>query len=162
VAPTAIYTEQFRSFVVPGGSGATLPLAFYFTRSKSERLRRVGWLGIWPGIFNINEPSPSVHPSSSTPSWRSHSLSSPPERFGCLPGHRRRIGNAHLHCRPWTLPSPLLMFLETGYDWRAIILAIVTEFVIPASSGTARSKPGRNRFSKKKKQQSRNSRFLVS
>jgi len=54
--PTAIYTEQFRSFVVPGGSGATLPLAIYFIRSKSERLRRVGWLGIWPGIFNINEP----------------------------------------------------------------------------------------------------------
>jgi len=54
--PTAIYTSIFRSYVVPGGSGATLPLAIMFIRSKAARLRRVGWLGIWPGIFNINEP----------------------------------------------------------------------------------------------------------
>ncbi len=54
--PTNIYTSIFRSYVVPGGSGATLPLAIYFIRSKSARLRRVGWLGVWPGIFNINEP----------------------------------------------------------------------------------------------------------
>jgi len=61
-----IYTDLFRSYVVPGGSGATLPLAFYLLRSKSARLRRVGWLGIWPGIFNINEPSPLARRSSLT------------------------------------------------------------------------------------------------
>src|SRR4030042_2018426 len=52
LAPTAIYTSEFRSYVVPGGSGATLPLAFYFIRSKAPRLRKGGWLGGWPGIFN--------------------------------------------------------------------------------------------------------------
>jgi PTS system cellobiose-specific IIC component len=32
---------------------------------------------------------------------------------------------------PWTLPAPILMYLATGYDIRAAILAIITEFVIP-------------------------------
>lgn len=33
-----------------------LPLAIYFIRSKAPRLRRADRLGIWPGIFKINEP----------------------------------------------------------------------------------------------------------
>jgi len=74
MAPTAIYTELFRSFVVPGGSGATLPLAIYFTRSKSERLRRVGWLGVWPVSSTSMNRSPLVLRLSSTPSWPYRSL----------------------------------------------------------------------------------------
>jgi PTS system cellobiose-specific IIC component len=132
LAPTAIYTEQFRSFVVPGGSGATLPLAFYFTRSKSERLRRVGWLGIWPGIFNINEPitfgAPIIfNPVLAIPfiviTFLNVTIAYLATSFGFV--------SPTYIAGPWTLPSPLLMFLETGYDWRAIILALLTEFVIP-------------------------------
>lgn len=132
LAPTAIYTEQFRSFVVPGGSGATLPLAFYFTRSKSERLRRVGWLGIWPGIFNINEPitfgAPVIfNPVLAIPFIIITFLNASVAYLATAAG----LVTPTYIAGPWTLPSPLLMFLETGYDWRAIILAIVTEFVIP-------------------------------
>lgn len=130
--PTKIYTELFRSYVVPGGSGATLPLAIYFIRSKSARLRRVGWLGVWPGIFNINEPitfgAPVVfNPVLAIPfiiitflnvtvAWvvTSVGLVSVPY----IPA-------------PWTMPSPLLMFMETGFDPMAAVLAVVTEFVIP-------------------------------
>jgi PTS system cellobiose-specific IIC component len=131
VAPN-IYTEQFRSYVVPGGSGATLPLAIYFIRSKSARLRRVGWLGIWPGIFNINEPitfgAPVVfNPVLAIPfilitflntsvAWLAHTLN--------------LVDPTYL-AAPWTMPSPLLMFMQTGFDFRAAILALVTEFVLP-------------------------------
>ena len=132
LAPTAIYTEQFRSFVVPGGSGATLPLAFYFTRSKSERLRRVGWLGIWPGIFNINEPitfgAPIIfNPVLAIPFIIITFLNTTVAYLATSTG----LVSPTYIAGPWTLPSPILMFLETGYDWRAIILAILCEFVIP-------------------------------
>jgi PTS system cellobiose-specific IIC component len=132
LAPTAIYTEQFRSFVVPGGSGATLPLAFYFTRSKSERLRRVGWLGIWPGIFNINEPitfgAPVIfNPILGLPFILITFLNTTVAYLATSAG----LVSPTYIAGPWTLPAPILMFLETGYDWRAIILAIITEFVIP-------------------------------
>jgi PTS system cellobiose-specific IIC component len=130
--PAAIYTEQFRSFVVPGGSGATLPLAFYFTRSKSERLRRVGWLGIWPGIFNINEPitfgAPIIfNPVLAIPFIIITFLNASVAYWATAAG----LVSPTFIAGPWTLPSPILMFLETGYDWRAIILTCITEFVIP-------------------------------
>jgi PTS system cellobiose-specific IIC component len=130
--PTAIYTELFRSFVVPGGSGATLPLAIYFTRSKSERLRRVGWLGVWPGIFNINEPitfgAPVIfNPVLAIPFIVITFLNTTVAYLATAAG----LVNPTYIAAPWTLPTPILMFLATGYDWRAIILALLVEFVIP-------------------------------
>ena len=130
--PTAIYTEIFRSFVVPGGSGATLPLAFYFTRSKSARLRKVGWLGIWPGIFNINEPitfgAPVIfNPVLAIPFIIITFINTTVAYLATAAG---LVGVTYI-AAPWTLPTPILMFMATGYDWRAIILAILVEFVIP-------------------------------
>ncbi len=130
--PTAIYTSLFRSFVVPGGSGATLPLAIYFTRSKSERLRRVGWLGVWPGIFNINEPitfgAPVIfNPVLAIPFILITFLNTTVAYLATAAG----LVSPTYIAAPWTLPTPILMFLATGYDWRAIILAIIVEFVIP-------------------------------
>jgi len=130
--PMAVYTGLFRSFIVPGGSGATLPLAIYFTRSKSERLRRVGWLGVWPGIFNINEPitfgAPVIfNPVLAIPFIVITFLNTTVAYFATQLG---LVGATYI-AAPWTLPTPLLMFLATGYDWRAIILALLVEFVIP-------------------------------
>jgi len=132
LAPTAVYTSIFRSYVVPGGSGATLPLAIYFTQSKSARLRRVGWLGVWPGIFNINEPitfgAPVIfNPILAIPFIIITFLNVTVAYLATASG----LVTATYIAAPWTLPSPLLMFMATGYDWRAIILAILTEFVIP-------------------------------
>jgi len=128
-----IYSSLFRSaYVVPGGSGATLPLAFYLIRSKSARLRRVGWLGIWPGIFNINEPITFGTPVifnpvmaipfivitflNATVAWILHAIG---------------FVTPSYIAAPWTLPGPILAYLQTGYDWRAIIVNLLTEFVIP-------------------------------
>jgi len=127
-----IYTDLFRTYVVPGGSGATLPLAFYLIRSKSARLRRVGWLGIWPGIFNINEPITFGTPVifnpvlaipfivitflNTTVAWIFHAIGF--------------VRPAYI-AAPWTLPTPILAYLQSGYHWPAVILAILTEFVIP-------------------------------
>jgi len=131
-APTAIYTNLFRSYVVPGGSGATLPLAFYFIRSKAPRLRRVGWLGIWPGIFNINEPitfgAPVIfNPVLAIPFIIITFLNATIAYLA----HTLHLVTPTYIAAPWTLPSPILMFMSTGFDWRASVLVIITEFVIP-------------------------------
>jgi PTS system cellobiose-specific IIC component len=130
--PTAIYTGLFRSYVVPGGSGATLPLAFYFIRSRAPRLRRVGWLGIWPGIFNINEPitfgAPVIfNPVLAIPFIIITFLNATVAYLA----HTAGLVTPTYIAAPWTLPSPLLMFMATGFDWRAGVLAVITEFVIP-------------------------------
>ncbi len=127
-----IYTDLFRTYVVPGGSGATLPLAFYLIRSRSERLRRVGWLGIWPGIFNINEPitfgTPVIfNPVLAIPFIIITFLNTSVAWLFHVIGFVRPAYIA----APWTLPTPILAYLQTGYDWRAIILALLTEFIIP-------------------------------
>ncbi|MBC7263661.1 MAG: PTS sugar transporter subunit IIC [Chloroflexi bacterium] len=127
-----IYTDLFRSYVVPGGSGATLPLAIYLIRSKSARLRRVGWLGIWPGIFNINEPitfgTPVIfNPVMAIPFIVITFLNTTVAWIAHVIGFVRPTAVA----APWTLPTPILMYLATGYDWKASILGIITEFVIP-------------------------------
>ncbi len=132
LAPTAIYTSEFRSYVVPGGSGATLPLAFYFIRSKAPRLRKVGWLGIWPGIFNINEPitfgAPVVfNPVLAIPFIIITFLNATVAYLA----HVLHLVTPTFIAAPWTLPAPLLMFMMTGFDWRAAVLAVITEFVIP-------------------------------
>jgi PTS system cellobiose-specific IIC component len=132
VTPLAIYTSEFRSYVVPGGSGATLPLAFYFIRSKAPRLRRVGWLGIWPGIFNINEPitfgAPVVfNPVLAIPFIIITFVNATVAYLA----HVLHLVTPTFIVAPWTLPTPILMFMMTGFDWRASVLAILTEFVIP-------------------------------
>ena len=130
--PTAIYTGLFRSYVVPGGSGATLPLAFYFIRSKAPRLRKVGWLGIWPGIFNINEPitfgAPVIfNPVLAIPFIIITFLNATVAYLA----HTAGLVSTTYIAAPWTLPSPILMFMATGFDIRASILVIITEFVLP-------------------------------
>nr|MBC7244752.1 PTS sugar transporter subunit IIC [Chloroflexota bacterium] len=127
-----IYTDLFRSYVVPGGSGATLPLAIYLIRSKSARLRRVGWLGIWPGIFNINEPitfgTPVIfNPVMAIPFIVITFLNA----TIAYAAHVLGLVRATAIAAPWTLPSPILMYLATGYDIRASILVIITEFILP-------------------------------
>ncbi len=130
--PTAIYTGIFRSYVVPGGSGATLPLAIYFIRSKSARLRRVGWLGVWPGIFNINEPitfgAPVIfNPVLAIPFILITLIN---VSVAWLVTSSGLVTVPYIPA-PWTMPSPLLMFMATGYDPMAAVLAVVTEFVVP-------------------------------
>jgi len=89
-------------------------------------------LGIWPGIFNINEPitfgAPVIfNPILGLPFILITFLNTTVAYLATSAG----LVSPTYIAGPWTLPAPILMFLETGYDWRAIILAIITEFVIP-------------------------------
>ncbi|QGU88574.1 PTS sugar transporter subunit IIC [Erwinia sorbitola] len=52
-----IYVQGFWDhYLLIGGVGSTLPLAFLLMRSKAVHLRTIGRMGVVPGMFNINEP----------------------------------------------------------------------------------------------------------
>jgi PTS system cellobiose-specific IIC component len=132
LTPVHIYTSEFRSYVVPGGSGATLPLAFYLMFSRSPRLRKIGWWGVWPCIFNINEPITFGLPIICNPFLAiPFVLITFLNTFVAYTAHLIGLVTPIFITAPWTLPTPILQYVQSGYDWRAIPLAIVTEFIIP-------------------------------
>ncbi|GKW37043.1 PTS sugar transporter subunit IIC [Pectobacterium carotovorum] len=52
-----IYLQGFWDhYLLIGGVGSTLPLAFLLLRSKVTHLRAIGRMGVVPSFFNINEP----------------------------------------------------------------------------------------------------------
>ncbi|VEI68303.1 PTS sugar transporter subunit IIC [Serratia rubidaea] len=52
-----IYLQGFWDhYLLIGGVGSTLPLAFLLLRSRAVHLRSIGKMGVVPSIFNINEP----------------------------------------------------------------------------------------------------------
>ncbi|GKW02195.1 permease IIC component [Pectobacterium carotovorum subsp. carotovorum] len=52
-----IYLQGFWDhYLLIGGVGSTLPLAFLLLRSKVTHLRTIGKMGVVPSFFNINEP----------------------------------------------------------------------------------------------------------
>jgi len=54
--PPYVVTMMIFTFIYPGGSGATLPLAFLLLRSRVQRLRNLAIASFVPSICNINEP----------------------------------------------------------------------------------------------------------
>jgi len=52
-----VYLQGFWDhYLLIGGVGSTLPLAFLLLRSRVAHLRSIGKLGVVPSFFNINEP----------------------------------------------------------------------------------------------------------
>ena len=52
-----VYLQGFWDhYLLIGGVGSTLPLAFLLLRSRVAHLRTIGKMGIVPSFFNINEP----------------------------------------------------------------------------------------------------------
>lgn len=55
--PYIVTMDYANFFIFLGGTGLTLPLAFLMTFvCKSKRIKSLGKLSIFPGLFNINEP----------------------------------------------------------------------------------------------------------
>lgn len=56
LAPVNINAYGITRYIMIGGEGATLPLAFYMLFAKSKKNRTLGRATIVPSLFNINEP----------------------------------------------------------------------------------------------------------
>lgn len=116
----------FHWFVWQGGSGATLSLAIHLIRAKSAQLRTVGKAGLFPAIFNINEPIVF-----GVPIVLNGTLAVP---FFLVPLVSAITAYTALYLgwvnRPfvevlWVIPAPIGAFLATGYDWRAVVLQML-------------------------------------
>ncbi|MBL3244838.1 PTS sugar transporter subunit IIC, partial [Klebsiella pneumoniae] len=52
-----VYLQGFWDhYLLIGGVGSTLPLAFLLLRSRATHLRTIGKMGILPSFLNITEP----------------------------------------------------------------------------------------------------------
>ncbi|AEE90265.1 PTS system, lactose/cellobiose family IIC subunit [Tepidanaerobacter acetatoxydans Re1] len=120
-----IWTEPlWWNFMVIGGSGATLSVAFMLLRSKSKQLKTIGQISIIPALFNINEPIIFGLPIVLNPlffiPWVFAQTFNGIASYICMD-----IGlvNKTFIYPGWNIPTPIGQFLAT-MDYRAIILAI--------------------------------------
>ncbi|MCH4168387.1 MAG: PTS cellobiose transporter subunit IIC [Streptococcaceae bacterium] len=123
--------EFNNSFVIMGGSGATLGLCiFILILAKSEQLKVLGKASIVPGLFNINEPLifglPIVYnPYLAVPFFLAPISCASVAYFAIKIG----LVNPIIAQVPWPSPIGLGAFIGTAGDFRAIILAVLMGFL---------------------------------
>lgn len=121
------WTEPMQmSYAHMGGAGITLPLIFFFLKSKSAHLRQVGKVALIPGIFNINEPilfgTPIIlNPILLIPWFLSQSIVM---TMVYIAAKLNLVTKAYI-LPPWTTPVPIYQYIMTGGDFRSVILAAV-------------------------------------
>ena len=101
-------------YLLIGGVGSTLPLAFLLLRSKAAHLRTIGKMGIVPGLFNINEPilfgAPIImNPVFFLPFMLVPMINATLAWFAVDSGLVARV----VSLTPWTTPGPI------GASWAA-------------------------------------------
>ena len=123
--PTVWTESLWWNFMVTGGSGATLVVAFLLLKSKSKQMKTVGKLAVIPALFNINEPIifglPIVlNPLFLIPFICAQTINGV-ATYLCMD-----IGlvNRTFVYPGWNIPTPIAQFLAT-MDWRAVVLALV-------------------------------------
>ena len=124
--PPYVVTIMIFIFIYPGGSGATLPLAFLLMRSRVQRLRRLGIASLLPSIANINEPLIFGIPIVMNPGLVIPFIGIPmllatitffAESYGLV--------NRTAVWLPGAIPSVIAAWVSTKGDWRALVLIAV-------------------------------------
>lgn len=128
-----VYSYGFDyAYIIFGGMGVTLPLAVYFLRSKSKRLKLLGKVYIGPTLLNINEPimygNVVWNPILMIPSWlctiANYSIAYLLVRIGLIMPPISSFGL-------WFLPYPLPSLLIGGISAAIVCcLLIALDFVI--------------------------------
>lgn len=120
-----IFTTPFWTyFVIIGGSGSVLALAFLMMRSKSKQLSTVGKVGFLPSIFGISEPMIFGTPLMLNPiffvPFIFTSVFNGIVTYLCMSWG---IVGKTFAVFSWQMPAPIGAFLST-MDWRAIVLVV--------------------------------------
>lgn len=125
-----IITPPFFTLCFLGGSGATLPLVLYMWRSKSQKLRKLGRGALFPSLGNINEIIVYGVPIVMNPLLAIPFVLSP--IIICIVNYLafafNLVGRIFV-LLPFCIPSPILAFLATGGDFKAVILILI-DFII--------------------------------
>lgn len=123
--------EFQNSFVIMGGSGATLGLCIFIAfLAKSQQLRVLGKASLAPGIFNINEPLifglPIVYnPFLAIPFFLAPMVSATIGYWAI----KLQLIEAIIAQVPWPSPIGVGAFIGTGGDYLAVVVALICGFV---------------------------------
>lgn len=125
-APMNINAYGITRYIMIGGEGATLPLAFYMLFAKSKKNRTLGRATIIPSIFNINEPlvfsTIVANPFMFIPMVL-QAIILPANTYLWM-----SMGWAGLHVENFDmnfLPNAVSAFFMSGGDWHNIVLVCV-------------------------------------
>ena len=118
-------TPYWTYFVIIGGSGSVLALAFLMIRSKSKQLNTVGKVGFIPSIFGISEPLIFGTPLMLNPifffPFIFTSVLNATISYLCM--YYGIVGKTFA-VFSWQMPAPIGAFLST-MDWRAVLLVLL-------------------------------------
>ena len=119
--------EFQNSFVIMGGSGATLGLTIFIAfLAKSQQLKVLGRAGIVPSIFNINEPMifglPIIYnPYLAIPFFLAPIVSASTAYWAI----KLHMVSPIIAQVPWPSPIGIGAFIGTAGDYRALLLALI-------------------------------------
>ena len=119
--------EFQNSFVIMGGSGATLGLTIFIALlAKSEQLKVLGRAGIVPSVFNINEPIifglPIIYnPYLAIPFFLAP-MTCASTAYWAIKLH---MVNPVIAQIPWPSPIGIGAFIGTAGDFRAVLLSLL-------------------------------------
>ena len=119
--------EFQNSFVISGGSGATLGLTIFIALlAKSEQLKVLGRAGVVPSIFNINEPMvfglPIIYnPYLAIPFFLAPMVCASTGYWAI----KLNFVNPIIAQVPWPTPIGIGAFIGTAGDYRALLLALL-------------------------------------
>lgn len=123
--------EFQNSFVIMGGSGATIGLVFFIAfLAKSQQLKILGKASLAPGIFNINEPLlfglPIVYnPYLAIPFFLAPMASASIGYWAI----KLKFVDAIIAQVPWPSPIGIGAFIGTAGDYMAVIVALICGIV---------------------------------
>ena len=129
-----VYLQGFWDhYLLIGGVGCTLPLAFLLLRSRVAHLRTIGKMGIVPSFFNINEPILFGAPIIMNPM-----MFIP---FVCIPMVNAVIAYTAtrlgwlaqvVSLTPWTTPAPIGASWAANWALSPVIMCIICMLISAA------------------------------
>lgn len=130
--PIHSLTENFGNFVGElGGTGATFIVPFIFLfLMKSKQLKAIGKASIIPVIFAVNEPLLFGAPIILNPYFLVPFVLAPVVNVVIgkifISTHLMR---GFMYVMSWALPGPIGAFLDTNFQWTALLMEAILLFV---------------------------------
>jgi PTS system cellobiose-specific IIC component len=120
-----IVVSSFFLLISPGGSGATLPVAFLLLFSRTRRLRVLARAAIGPALVNVNEPLLFGLPIVANPYLAVPFIGVPlvTATIAYFATANNMVARAYTYV-PGAIPAPVAAYIAT-LDWRAAVLVFV-------------------------------------
>ena len=121
-----VYLQGFWDhYLLIGGVGSTLPLAFLLLRSRVTHLRTIGKMGIVPSFFNINEPILFGAPIIMNPMMFIPFVCVPMVNAVLAYGATRLGWLSRVSLTPWTTPAPIGASWAANWTLSPVVMCVI-------------------------------------